>query len=63
MAENVTNGPLLETLRAIQAKLSDIASDVVDLKAVLRGLKGEAKTSASRENGRKGGRPRKPNAA
>jgi hypothetical protein len=40
MPDNVTNELLLETLKAIQAKLSDMASDVVDLKADMRGLKG-----------------------
>ncbi len=40
MADNVTNELLLETLKAIQAKLTDIASDIVDLKADMRGLKG-----------------------
>ncbi|HMK88006.1 MAG TPA: hypothetical protein VK446_00015 [Methylocystis sp.] len=39
MADNVTNELLLETLKAIQAKLADIASDIVDLKADMRGLK------------------------
>lgn len=40
MADNVTNELLLETLKTIQAKLSDIANDVVDLKADMRGMKG-----------------------
>ncbi|MDP3552695.1 hypothetical protein [Methylocystis sp.] len=40
MADNVTNELLLETLKAIQAKLSDVAGDIVDLKADIRGLKG-----------------------
>jgi hypothetical protein len=40
MPDNVTNELLLETLKAIQAKLADIASDVVDFKADMRGLKG-----------------------
>lgn len=40
MADNVTNELLLETLKAIQGKLADIASDIVDLKADMRGLKG-----------------------
>ncbi len=40
MSDNVTNELLLETLRAIQSKLSDIASDIVDLKADMRGMKG-----------------------
>ena len=39
MPDNVTNELLLETLKAIQAKLSDIASDIVGLKADMRGLK------------------------
>ena len=40
MPDNVTNELLLETLKAIQSKLSDIANDVVDLKADMRGIKG-----------------------
>jgi len=40
MADNVTNELLLETLKAIQAKLSDMSSDLLDLKADMRGLKG-----------------------
>lgn len=40
MADNVTNELLLETLKAIQSKLADIASDIVDLKADMRGMKG-----------------------
>jgi len=40
MADNVTNELLLETLKAMQAKLSDIANDLSDLKADMRGLKG-----------------------
>lgn len=40
MPDNVANELLLETLKAIQAKLADIASHVVDLKADMRGLKG-----------------------
>lgn len=39
MADNVTNELLLETLKAIQSKLADIASDIVDLKADMRGMK------------------------
>lgn len=37
---NVTNELLLETLKAMQAKLSDVASDVQDVKTDLRGIKG-----------------------
>jgi hypothetical protein len=40
MADNVTNELLLEHLKAIQAKLSDMASDITDLKADMRGIKG-----------------------
>lgn len=40
MTDNITNELLLETLKAIQSKLTDIASDLHDLKADLRGLKG-----------------------
>ena len=40
MADNVTNQLLLETLKAMQAKLSDVANDVSDMKADMRGLKG-----------------------
>ncbi len=37
---NVTNELLLETLKAMQAKLSDVSSDVQDVKTELRGIKG-----------------------
>lgn len=40
MADNVTNELLLETLKASQSKLVDMASDLIDLKADMRGLKG-----------------------
>ncbi|MEM7644590.1 MAG: hypothetical protein AAF366_19010 [Pseudomonadota bacterium] len=40
MAGNVTNELLLETLKAMQAKLSDVASDIHDVKTDLRGIKG-----------------------
>ena len=40
MAANGANELLLETLKAIQSKLTDIASDIVDLKADMRGMKG-----------------------
>jgi hypothetical protein len=40
MDDKVTNELLLETLKAIQAKLSDMAGDLHDLKADMRGLKG-----------------------
>lgn len=40
MTDNVTNELLLETLKAIQTKLSDMASDLHDLKADMRGIKG-----------------------
>lgn len=40
MADNVTNDLLLETLKAIQAKLTDISGDIIDLKSDMRGLKG-----------------------
>lgn len=40
MADNVTNELLLETLKAIQSKLSKVADDIVDLKSDMRGVKG-----------------------
>lgn len=40
MADNVTNELLLETLKAIQAKINDMANDLSDVKADMRGLKG-----------------------
>lgn len=40
MADNVTNELLLESLRAIQGKLSKMADDLVDLKSDMRGVKG-----------------------
>lgn len=40
MTDNVTNQLLLETLKAIQAKLSDMNSGILDLKADVRGMKG-----------------------
>jgi hypothetical protein len=40
MPNNVNTPLLLETLKSIQSKLSDISCDLVDLKADMRGLKG-----------------------
>lgn len=40
MADNVTNELLLETLKAIQVKLSHMADDLTDLKTDMRGVKG-----------------------
>lgn len=40
MSENVTNELLFETLKAMQLKLSDIASDLHDVKTDMRGIKG-----------------------
>jgi signal transduction histidine kinase len=40
VAQNVTNELILEHLKAIQAKLADIASEVHDLKTDVRGVKG-----------------------
>lgn len=40
MTDNVTNELLLETLKAIQAKINDMANDLSDVKADMRGLKG-----------------------
>ena len=40
MPDNVTNELLLDTLKAIQSKLADIACDVVGLKADMRGMQG-----------------------
>ncbi|HEY9010253.1 MAG TPA: hypothetical protein VIN06_04500 [Devosia sp.] len=37
---NVTNALIFETLKAMQAKLVDIAGDVHDLKNDVRGVKG-----------------------
>ena len=39
MADNVTNELLLETLRAIQAKLKAMAEDITDMKADMRAFK------------------------
>lgn len=39
MADNVTNELIFETLKSIQAKLADIASDISDMKADMRGQK------------------------
>lgn len=40
MADNVTNELLLEHLKAIQAKLAEMASDLHDVKTDMRGIKG-----------------------
>ena len=40
MADTVTNELLRERLKAMQANLSDIANDLSDFKANMRGLKG-----------------------
>jgi hypothetical protein len=40
MTENVTNELLLETLKAIQAKIAKVADDIADLKTDMRGVKG-----------------------
>ncbi|MFV0382614.1 hypothetical protein [Paracoccus sp. (in: a-proteobacteria)] len=40
MADNVTNELILEHLKAIQAKLSEMSGDLHDLKTDLRGVKG-----------------------
>ena len=40
MKDNATNDLLLEHLKAIQAKLGQMALDIIDLKADMRGLKG-----------------------
>lgn len=40
MAENVTNELLLETLKAIQTKIANVADDITDLKTEMRGIKG-----------------------
>ncbi|WP_424829980.1 hypothetical protein [Ruegeria sp.] len=39
MPENVTNELILEHLKAIQAKLAEMASDIGDLKSDMRGIK------------------------
>lgn len=40
MTDSVTNELLLETLKAIQSKLSQMADNLTDLKTDMRGLKG-----------------------
>lgn len=40
MTDKVTNELLLETLKAIQSKLSQMADDLTDLKTDMRGVKG-----------------------
>ena len=40
MTDNVTNELLLETLKAVQAKLSRVADDIADIKTDMRGVKG-----------------------
>ncbi len=40
MADTVTNELFPETLKAVQARLSDMAGDLSDMKADMRGLKG-----------------------
>ena len=40
MTENVTNELLLETLKAVQSKLTKVADDIADLKTDMRGMKG-----------------------
>jgi hypothetical protein len=40
MADNVPNELLLETLKAMQAELTAVADDVVDVKTDMRSLKG-----------------------
>ena len=54
MTDNVTNELLLETLKAIQTKLSDIASDIHDLKADMRGMKGHMAAFMQGEVGQDG---------
>ena len=39
MPETVTNELLFEQLKAIQAKLADMASDITELKTDMRGIK------------------------
>lgn len=40
MSDPVTNELLLETLKAMQGKLANMAADLHDLKTDMRGLKG-----------------------
>jgi transcriptional regulator GlxA family with amidase domain len=40
MADNVTNELLLEHMKEMQARLSALQSDVTDMKADIRGIKG-----------------------
>ncbi len=40
MNENVTNELLYETLKAMQAKLANVADGVLDVRAELRAMKG-----------------------
>ena len=40
MTENVTNELLLETLKAVQSKLTKVADDIAALKTDMRGMKG-----------------------
>jgi hypothetical protein len=40
MSENVTSALIFETLKAMQAKLGDMAGDLHDLKTDVRGIKG-----------------------
>jgi hypothetical protein len=40
MSDSVTNTLIFETLKTMQAKLSDIAGDIHDLKTNVRGVKG-----------------------
>jgi hypothetical protein len=54
MADKVTNEVLLETLKAIQAKLADMAGDLRDLKADMRGLKGHMAAFMQSEVGQDG---------
>ena len=40
MTDSVTNELIFETLKAMQAKLGDMASDIADLKTDVRAVKG-----------------------
>lgn len=40
MSDNITNELLFETLKAIQAKLSAMSDDLIDIKTDMRGVKG-----------------------
>ena len=54
MTDNVTNELMFETMKAIQSKLSDMASDIQDIKADIRGIKGHMAAFMQSEVGQDG---------